>query len=58
MSFQIELALYDLSMGMAATLSGNFLGPENAIPMLPHTAILAYGYEIFFSGDGIHKTSP
>lgn len=56
-TFKIEIALYDLSMGMAANLSGQFLGPDHAIPMIPHTAVLAYGREYFFSS-GIQNMDP
>lgn len=56
-SYKVELAVYDLSMGMAASLSSQFLGPDHAIPMVPHTAVLAYGREYFFSS-GIQNMDP
>jgi len=55
--YTVEIALYDLSMGMAANLSGQLLGPDHAIPMIPHTAIIAYVREYFFSS-GIQNMEP
>lgn len=56
-TFKVEVAVYDLSMGMAATLSGQILGPDHSISMIPHTAIIAYGREYFFSA-GIQNMDP
>ena len=56
-SFKVELAIYDLSHGMAATLSGQLLGPDHAISMVPHTGVVAYGREYFFSA-GIQNLCP
>lgn len=49
---EINLALYDLSRGMAGSLSAQFLGPEHTIEIIPHTGILAFGKEYFFGGGG------
>jgi hypothetical protein len=43
MSNQVQLAVYDLSQGMARTLSAQFLGPAFEIPAIPHTGIIVYG---------------
>ena len=49
---EINLALYDLSRGMAASVSAQFLGPDHTIEIVPHTGILAFGKEYFFGGGG------
>eukprot|EP00579_Thalassiosira_antarctica_P004795 CAMPEP_0201884270 /NCGR_PEP_ID=MMETSP0902-20130614/16850_1 /ASSEMBLY_ACC=CAM_ASM_000551 /TAXON_ID=420261 /ORGANISM="Thalassiosira antarctica, Strain CCMP982" /LENGTH=501 /DNA_ID=CAMNT_0048413203 /DNA_START=50 /DNA_END=1555 /DNA_ORIENTATION=- len=54
---EVHLAIYDLSMGMARGLSAQFLGPQHAVEIIPHTAIVAYGKEYFF-GQGIEWCSP
>ena len=54
---EVHLAIYDLSMGMARNLSAQFLGPQHAIEIIPHTAILAFGKEYYF-GQGIDWCSP
>lgn len=54
----ISVAIYDLSMGVAATLSAQVLGPSHSISIVPHTSILAYGYEFFFSSEGIQEATP
>lgn len=54
---EVHLAIYDLSMGMARNLSSQFLGPQHAIEIIPHTAILAFGKEYYF-GQGIDWCSP
>jgi len=54
---EVHLAIYDLSMGMARGLSAQFLGPQHAVEIIPHTAILAYGKEYFF-GQGIEWCNP
>jgi len=56
-TFPVELAVYDLSRGMARQLSMQFLGPQYAIDIIPHTAILVYGREYFFGG-GIQHEDP
>lgn len=56
-TFPVELAVYDLSQGMARQLSAQFLGPQFAIDIIPHTAILVYGREYFFGG-GIQHEDP
>jgi hypothetical protein len=56
-TYEIQLAIYDLSRGMARNLSSQFLGPAHAIDIIPHTAILAYGKEYYF-GSGIQCESP
>lgn len=33
----VQLAIYDLSHGMARTLSGQFLGPGHELDLIPHT---------------------
>lgn len=56
---EVQLAIYDLSKGMARALSGQFLGPDHAIDIVPHTAILVHGKEYFFgSGGGISAVEP
>ena len=42
--------MYDLSHGLARSLSAQFLGPAHAIEIIPHTAILAFGREYYFGG--------
>lgn len=56
-SYDVQLAIYDLSHGMARSLSSQFLGPNHAISIIPHTAILAYGREYYF-GAGIASDDP
>lgn len=56
-TFPVELAVYDLSHGMAGQLSAQFLGPQYAIDIIPHTAIVVYGREYFFGG-GIQHEDP
>lgn len=52
-STRVQVALYDLSGGMAGQLSAPLLGgPEHAIEIIPHTGILAFGREYFFGGGG------
>lgn len=55
-SFPVELAVYDLSRGMAGQLSTQFLGTR--IDIIPHTGILIYGREYFFGGAGIQHEDP
>jgi len=56
-TFEVQLAIYDLSRGMARNLSAQFLGPQFAIDAIPHTGIVVYGREYFF-GAGIQSESP
>ena len=55
---EVKLAIYDLSQGMAGALSAQFLGPNHAIDIIPHTGIIAYGYEYYFGQSGIEKADP
>ena len=52
---QVSLHLYDLSMGMASTMSLSLLGKQ--IDYVPHTGIVVGGYEYFFGG-GIQMLPP
>ena len=54
---EVHIAIYDLSNGMARGLSAQFLGPQHAIDIIPHTAIVAFGKEYFF-GQGIEMCHP
>lgn len=54
----VELSVYDLSMGMARTLSGQILGHSHEIPIIPHTGVIVYGREYFFSSSGIQNMDP
>lgn len=51
MSHEVKLYVYDMSKGMAKSLSAMFLGKE--IRGLWHTAVVAFGREYFFGGMGI-----
>ena len=42
------LRVYDLSNGMARTMSQQFLGMQ--VDIVPHTGVFVYGREWFFSG--------
>jgi hypothetical protein len=56
---EVRLAIYDLSNGMARSLSAQFLGPEHTLDLIPHTSILAYGLEYYFGGGaGIDAQDP
>ncbi|KAJ0058159.1 hypothetical protein NL108_008796, partial [Boleophthalmus pectinirostris] len=55
--YNVQLYIYDLSRGMARSLSPIMLGEFHTPPML-HTAIVAYGDEFFFGGEGISSCSP
>ena len=48
MSTPVTLHVYDLSQGMARALSMQFLGIH--LDIVPHTGIVVYGKEYFFSG--------
>lgn len=54
---EVHLAIYDLSGGMARSLSAQFLGPNHTIDMIPHTALLVFGKEYFYGG-GIQAVDP
>ena len=56
-STNVELVVYDLSRGMARSLSAQFLGPQYAIDIIPHTAVVVFGREYFFGG-GIQHEDP
>jgi hypothetical protein len=56
-TWSVQLAVYDLSQGMARGLSAQFLGPAHAIDIIPHTGIVVYGREYFFGG-GIQSEPP
>lgn len=57
-STEVHLAIYDLSRGMARTLSTQFLGPNHAIDIIPHTGIIAFGKEYLFGSMGIDFMDP
>jgi hypothetical protein len=56
-TYDVQLAIYDLSRGMARNLSAQFLGQQFAIDAIPHTGIVVYGREYFFGG-GIQSEVP
>lgn len=56
-TYEVHLAIYDLSRGMARSLSGQFLGPDHALDIIPHTGIVVYGKEYFYGG-GIQSANP
>lgn len=47
-TFSVDLYLYDISNGMAKTLSTFLLG--NYIEAIYHSAIVVHGVEFFFGG--------
>jgi len=55
MEFTVELFVYDLSQGLASSLSLQFVGKQ--FDGIWHTGISCYGYEYFFGG-GIQKMFP
>jgi hypothetical protein len=55
--FKVQLAIYDLSQGMAQNLSRQFLGPNHVIDMIPHSGVLVHGMEYYFGG-GIQSSRP
>jgi hypothetical protein len=55
-SSTVELYIYDLSRGMAATLSPMIIGKK--IDGIWHTAIVVYGREYFFGSHGISSCNP
>lgn len=56
-TYEVHLAIYDLSGGMARSLSGQFLGSAHAIDIIPHTGIVVHGLEYFYGG-GIQSADP
>ena len=52
----VQLHIYDLSKGMARSLSPALLGMT--VDGIWHTAIVAYGREVFFGGSGIYDSHP
>jgi hypothetical protein len=56
-TYEVQLAIYDLSRGMARNLSAQFLGQQFAIDAIPHTGIVVFGREYFFGG-GIQSEDP
>lgn len=52
-SFEVQLYIYDLSRGLAKTLSPMFLGKH--LPGIWHTSIVVYGREYFFGAMGIES---
>ena len=48
MSAKVQLYVYDLSQGLARTLSMQFLGVQ--LDIVPHTGIVVFGREYFYSG--------
>lgn len=51
----VELAVYDLSHGMARSYLSSLLGIE--VEAIYHTGVRVYGYEFFYS-DGIKQMPP
>ncbi|XP_063852913.1 uncharacterized protein DDB_G0284459-like isoform X3 [Scylla paramamosain] len=54
--YQVELFVYDLSKGIAKTMSPALLGKE--IEGIWHTGVVAYGREYFFGSGGIESCRP
>ncbi|MEQ2244468.1 Desumoylating isopeptidase 1 [Ilyodon furcidens] len=54
--FSVQLYIYDLSRGRARRLSPIMLGKQ--VDGIWHTAIVAYGDEFFYGGEGISSCSP
>jgi len=54
--YQVELFVYDLSKGMAKSLSPVLLGKQ--IEGIWHTGVVAYGREYFFGSSGIESCRP
>lgn len=55
-SHNVELYIYDLTSGMAAMMSQLLLGRH--IDGIWHTAVVVYGREFFFGGQGIQSCLP
>lgn len=51
----VELAVYDLTHGMARSYLSSLLGIE--VEAIYHTGVRVYGYEFFYS-DGIKQMPP
>lgn len=59
MSNEILLAIYDLSKGTARKVSTEILGIGNAIDIIPHTSVVAFGREYYFAQSvGIQSVDP
>ena len=52
---QVQLAVYDLTNGLAKTMASSLLGIE--LEAIYHTGVRVFGYEYFFSS-GIQKMRP
>lgn len=55
--YDVHLAIYDLSHGMARSLSSQFLGPNHSIDIIPHSGVVVFNREYFYGG-GIQAESP
>lgn len=56
---QAQLTVYDLSRGMAKSLSAQLLGPDHSIDVVPHTGVVVFGKEYFFGQSvGLSAESP
>lgn len=53
---KVQLYIYDLTKGMAAMMSGMLLGRQ--IDGIWHTAVVVFGREFFFGGQGIESCAP
>jgi hypothetical protein len=51
----VKLRVYDLSLGMAKTMSLQLVGEQ--FDLIPHTGVEVYGVEFFFGG-GVQQLSP
>jgi hypothetical protein len=47
-TFEVRVAIYDLSRGMARSLSGQLLGPQYAIDAIPHTVRAGVFFHFFY----------
>lgn len=56
MGYRVELFIYDLSRGIAKTMSPTLLGKQ--IEGIWHTGIVAYGREYFYGSSGIASCRP
>ncbi|KAK3867583.1 hypothetical protein Pcinc_026964, partial [Petrolisthes cinctipes] len=54
--YQVELYVYDLSKGLARSMSPALLGKQ--IEGIWHTGVVAYGREYFFTSGGIESCRP
>eukprot|EP00767_Chilomastix_cuspidata_P002939 gnl/Chilomastix_cuspidata/3063.p1 GENE.gnl/Chilomastix_cuspidata/3063~~gnl/Chilomastix_cuspidata/3063.p1 ORF type:complete len:462 (-),score=100.92 gnl/Chilomastix_cuspidata/3063:83-1468(-) len=52
----VTLYIYDLSDGMARTMSGTLLGRQ--IDAIYHTSVVVFGLEYFYGGEGITALAP